>query len=83
MTEIKDILKELNPWWKEEFKLDYNKREIYQEINKFLKLPQIIAITGLRRVGKTTIMLKVVEEYLKKKFDPKSIIYFHLMNLKK
>ncbi len=76
MAEIKDTLKELNPWWKEEFKLEYNEREIYQEINKFLKLPQIIAITGLRRVGKTTIMLKVVEEYLKKKFDPKSIIYF-------
>ena len=36
----------------------------------------VVAISGLRRVGKTTIMLKVVEEYLKKKFDPKSIIYF-------
>ncbi len=36
---------------------------------------QIISLTGLRRVGKTTIMLKLVEDYLAK-FGKDNIVYF-------
>ncbi|MCK5476682.1 MAG: ATP-binding protein [Candidatus Aenigmarchaeota archaeon] len=76
MTQIKEILQDLNPWWKEDFKLDFKNREIYAQIQKYMPMPQIIAITGLRRVGKTTIMRKIAEDKIKEGFDPKSIIYF-------
>src|SRR3989344_5420906 len=37
---------------------------------------QIIAITGLRRVGKTTLMKKIIKESLENNFSEKNIFYF-------
>jgi len=76
MTKIKEALLDSNPWWGEGFKVEFKDREVYKQIQKFLPLPQIISLTGLRRVGKTTLMFKIVEDYIKKGFDPKSIVYF-------
>jgi len=76
MTKIKEVLQDLNPWWKEEFKIEFKEREIYKQIQKFIHLPQIIAFVGLRRVGKTTLMFKIVEDTIKNGFNPKNIVYF-------
>lgn len=76
MAKIRDVLKLSNPWWTENFKVEFKEREIYKEIQKFMSLPQIIALTGLRRVGKTTLMFKLAEDRIRKGFDPKNIIYF-------
>ena len=76
MTQIKDALIESNPWWKREFSMDYKDREIFGEIQKFIPLPQIISITGLRRVGKTTIMLKIISDAIQNGMDPQNIMYF-------
>lgn len=76
MTQIKDIMIDLNPWWKEPFSLEYHEREIYANLQKFIPLPQIIAMTGLRRVGKTTLMHKIVEDTINKGFDPGNILFF-------
>ncbi len=76
MAQIKDALVDFNPWWKGGFKLEFKDRDVYRQVQKFLNLPQIIAFTGLRRVGKTTLMLKIAEDYMAKGFDPKRIVYF-------
>ena len=76
MPTIKDILQDSNPWWKEEFRVEFKERDIYEKIKNFLPLPQMIAFTGLRRVGKTTLMFKIVEDYIRNGFDPRNIIYF-------
>jgi len=76
MTRIRDALVESNPWWKEDFETDLHEREIYHQIGKYMDVPQILAFTGLRRVGKTSLMLKIVEDTLKDGFDPKGVIYF-------
>ncbi len=76
MAKIKDILIESNPWWKEEFKLEYHEREIHKQIAEYIPLPQIIALTGLRRVGKTTLMHKIVFDIIKNGFDARNVIYF-------
>ena len=76
MAKIKDVLLESNTWWKEEFKLEYHEREIHEQISKYLPMPQIIALTGLRRVGKTTLMHKIVLDFIKDGFDARNIIYF-------
>lgn len=75
---IKLILKETNPWWKEkDFSLkNYSCRSIFLDIEKFLALPQIIALVGLRRTGKTTLMLKIVENFLVTRIEPANILYF-------
>jgi hypothetical protein len=76
MPKIRDVLQDSNPWWKEEFTVEFKDRDIYEKIKKFLPLPQMIAFTGLRRVGKTTLMFKIVEDYIRGGFDPRNIIYF-------
>lgn len=77
MPEIKDVLVEMNPWWKGAFTVEgYKEREVHSEIQRFMHLPQIVALTGLRRVGKTTLMAKAVEDAIKEGLDPRNILYF-------
>lgn len=74
---IKFNLKETNPWWKSKsFKVkNYLPREVFIELKKFLKLPQILALVGLRRTGKTTLLLKCIEITLPR-INPENILYF-------
>src|SRR3989338_56445 len=76
MPQIKEALLGANPWWKEKFTVEFKERELHKQLRKFLPLPQIIALTGLRRVGKTTLMLKIAEDFIKEGFNAKNIIYF-------
>lgn len=76
MAQIKESLLDFNPWWKGSFNSLFKERVVYSAMVKFLPLPQIIALTGLRRIGKTTLMLKIAEDHIKQGFNPKNIIYF-------
>jgi len=73
---IKKALFESNPWWRKKLEIIYKDREIYQKLQKYLEVKQIIALTGLRRVGKTTIMLKILKEKIDSGFNPSNIVYF-------
>jgi predicted AAA+ superfamily ATPase len=77
MTTIKEGLDDFNPWWKEEFEIEFKERRIYEQIKKFRPMRQIIAFTGLRRVGKTTLMFKIVKDAISnKEYNSQDIIYF-------
>ncbi|MBI3051271.1 ATP-binding protein [Candidatus Woesearchaeota archaeon] len=76
MTEIQESLLDQNPWWKGPFKTAFRHRDIHAEIQKYLALPQILAFTGLRRVGKTTLMLKIAEDAIQAGLDAKNVVYF-------
>jgi len=72
-------LYQFNPWWKDakvppEF--SGRQRKIFSEIVKYLDKRQIILFTGLRRVGKTTLMYQIVDELLRKGANPYHILYF-------
>lgn len=70
-------IKETNKWWSNNFDFSlYKEREIYKQILPFLKTRQIIALVGLRRVGKTTLLFKIIQENLKKGFEKTNIFYF-------
>jgi len=78
MAALED-LERFNPWWKtgkvrEEWLKEY-RRSAYFEIAKYIGKRQIILIWGLRRVGKTTLMLQIISELLKKT-GSKNILYF-------
>jgi len=78
MVALED-LERFNPWWKtgkvrEEWLKEY-RRSAYFEIAKYIGKRQIILIWGLRRVGKTTLMLQIISELLKKT-GSKNILYF-------
>lgn len=77
--EIEDALKRNNKWWFEEYKLEFKHRDIYEEIQKFMHTRMILSLTGLRRVGKTTIMFKILEDHLSK-LDKNKIVFFSFDN---
>jgi predicted AAA+ superfamily ATPase len=72
-------LQDFNPWWKTgkispEF--TGRKRKIFDEIVRYINKRQIVLFTGLRRVGKTTLMYQIIEALIKKNTDPYHILYF-------
>jgi len=73
---IKKALFESNPWWRKKLEINYKDRDIYQKLQKYIDAKQIIALTGLRRVGKTTIMLKIIQERIELGFASNNIVYF-------
>ena len=67
-----------NPWWEKKFEEKTYTREIYLEkIFKNIKKKDIIFLTGLRRIGKTTIMKQVIFKLLKK-IKPSDICFVSL-----
>src|SRR3972149_4900949 len=54
MARVRELLVDFNPWWKEPFRVEgYRDREAYESLGPFLRQSQIVALTGLRRPGKT------------------------------
>lgn len=72
---VKRALIEFNPFWKSPIKIEYKDRSIYEQIKRCIKEPQIISLCGLRRVGKTTILQKIIQEVLENN-PPDSVLYF-------
>lgn len=77
-----DIQAELykqNPWWEGKFKDEsYPRKKYTEEIFKNLKSKEIIFLTGLRRIGKTTIMMQTIKILLDKGVRPEDIFFVRL-----
>ena len=79
MPKITDTIKLLNPWWEDgsvsdELAKKY-KRSVFDKMQELERYKQIIILTGLRRVGKTTLLYQVVQELLIR-IKAKKIFYF-------
>ncbi len=76
----KTKLEEFNPWWvngKVDLELALSfKRDIFIEIEKHLSKKFIVALTGLRRIGKTTIMYQLINKLIQDKIEPVNILFF-------
>jgi len=55
---------------------EQNKREQFNELHANLRKRQILSITGLRRVGKTTLMFQLIDILLQEGVHPDNILYF-------
>jgi len=77
--EIEKLVR-FNEWWatkkvKPSLLKPY-KRPLFFKIRKYMKNRQIVLITGLRRVGKTTLMYQLIHGLLNNKTNSINIIYF-------
>jgi len=74
---MEEMLYQYNPWWEEEYSLkDIIERKKYLDFLKdTIQKEQIIFLSGLRRVGKTTLMKLVIKHLLEKGIEPKHILY--------
>lgn len=76
MPEIRDVLPEQNPWWDGEFDLEYKDRDLFVELRRYARMPHILALTGLRRTGKTTLLLRFIQDVIAGGLDPRNVLYF-------
>lgn len=67
------LLIKQNPWWQgKEVQLPEFERDMIRKLLKYVEYKQIIAIVGLRRVGKTTLMKQILQ---KQNVQKKNICY--------
>lgn len=75
---ISEELFHFNPWWEKEYKPDLIKREKFLALmRQKIKRKTIVLLTGLRRVGKTSLMKLLISE-LQYEVNPKNIFYVSL-----
>lgn len=76
------VLRQYNPWWRtpsairEESKPQ--KRLLYYEALRMLmhkSIRRFAVLSGVRRVGKTTIMYQIIEHLIDEGMNPKNILY--------
>jgi len=80
MENISELLYRYNPWWEMDYELQgiYERKILDRIINK-LDSRDIIILTGLRRVGKTTVFKLLIERLLNDKgINQKKIFYISL-----
>lgn len=80
---LEAVLADYNPWWKAgdwDADLPDYRRPIVAEVLSDLKdLPQIISVTGPRRVGKSTALRHVISHLIREEgIDPQRVVYFSL-----
>lgn len=81
MKSMEQILYRYNPWWEGEFKQEniIKRPIIFDMLKNDLATKQITILTGLRRVGKTTLMKQIIQYLItEKKVDQKLIFYVSL-----
>jgi uncharacterized protein len=74
------VYMEYNPWWEEEYETHniIERPSVMQKIQKWMDDDRIITLTGLRRIGKTTIMKLLIKKLIQKGIDPGDIFYVSL-----
>lgn len=76
-TEEKLVL--LNEWWQSgevgSDRLKEYRRESFQKVKGLLPYRQVTILTGLRRVGKTTLMFQLIDELLRE-VEPTKVLYY-------
>ncbi|MCP5107089.1 MAG: AAA family ATPase, partial [bacterium] len=76
----KNVYYEYNPWWEGEYSTEgmIERTSVLEKIEKWMKDERIIILTGLRRVGKTTIMKLLIRKLMDEGVEPGDIFYVSL-----
>lgn len=77
---MEELFYEFNPWWEEKYNLIGIKRDKYLSfLESNIKNKDIILLTGLRRVGKSTLLKQLIFSLINDyKINPKYICYLSL-----
>jgi predicted AAA+ superfamily ATPase len=75
------IIIEQNPHWSGELYPQGFTREQFSKLLDFLPLPHVVAVSGARRVGKSTLLKQLINHLiLVEKISPKDIFFMNLEN---
>jgi uncharacterized protein len=83
MLDLQQLLPPFNPWWRDKTKafhdLEGFHRPIFDDLRDDLEsLPQIISLTGPRRIGKTTLVHQLIQNLIKGGVNPRRIVYYSM-----
>lgn len=76
---ISEIMAVLDKWnfWSQRINTGF-KRPFYSEkLNKLLRMSEIVVLTGVRRSGKSTLILQLIEELIERGTKPKNTLYLN------
>ena len=79
MLNLRNIQRFNQHWVTNEISEDLAKpfrRTCYYQVFDELEIRQVTVVTGLRRVGKSTIIFQIIQELLSKGVQPKNIFYY-------
>ena len=81
MLDLQEILRPYNPWWEDPNKafpdLPSFHRPIFDTLcDELQSLPQILSITGPRRIGKSTLLHQLLRRLLEQGVSPQHLIYY-------
>ena len=81
MNNLDQILLPYNPWWTKRDSPFPNipsfKRPLFTTLIEDLNtIPQILAITGPRRIGKSTLLQQIIQKLLNDEVDPRHLVYY-------
>ena len=77
MTELRDLLSTLNPWWAERpFETGKPRPLYFEKIRRYLSTGEILVLSGVRRSGKTTLLYQIIHELItEKNVPPRNILF--------
>ncbi|PJA99525.1 MAG: AAA family ATPase [Ignavibacteriales bacterium CG_4_9_14_3_um_filter_30_11] len=78
---MEELFYRYNPWWEEDFTLSeiIDRPDEIEKLEKYLEQKSIVFLTGLRRVGKTTLMKMLIKKMIDEhNIDPVVIFYISL-----
>ncbi len=75
-----DVYYDYNPWWDGAFQLEeaVERPVLLDKMEQFFESKSIVFLTGLRRIGKTTLMKLFVRKLIEKGIAPTHIFYISL-----
>ena len=79
-SELMAVLRQYNPWWGGGRPVDLPnwRRAAFHEVFTWLDKPpakRALLLSGARQVGKTTLLLQVIDALLARKVPPSTILY--------
>jgi predicted AAA+ superfamily ATPase len=77
---VNSVYLEYNPWWEGEYDPGQiiERQSVLEKVEKWMADESIIVLTGLRRVGKTTVMKMLIRKLLHQGVAPGDIFYVSL-----
>lgn len=80
LTKMDETLFRYNPWWEKPYSLGLIARPAEMErLMRNLENKQIVFLTGLRRIGKTSLLKMMISQLIdQQNIDPKKILYVSL-----
>jgi uncharacterized protein len=78
---FESVIVDQNPHWEGTLYPEGTLRDVLNKVREFLVLPHIIALVGVRRAGKSTLVRQTINHLLRDKgISPRNILFLNLEN---